>query len=135
MKASWKQDMVSKAAISSCGGLGQIVPSPPDNGSNGAALGIGNPPPHRVIQREPGDSRCAGCCEVVHARGRNQASESGRKLCDGDDLVQALQPWHTRGRSLTNTALENMQGVWCTPIPELRPGMRAIYPEELSSVE
>ncbi|KAJ4986680.1 hypothetical protein SVAN01_07866 [Stagonosporopsis vannaccii] len=62
-------------------------------------------------------------------------SQSARELCDCDDLVQALKPRHTRGRSFTNTALGDMQGVSCAPIPELRPGMRAIYPEGHAPVE
>ena len=40
------------------------------------------------------------------------------------------KPQHTRGHSFTNTALEDMQGVLCKPIPELRPALSAIYPAE-----
>ena len=91
------------------------------------ALGIGNPPPHRVSQRVPDESRCAALCEVVHARGCSAGSQSVCELCDSDDLVQAPKPQHTRGPSFTNTALGDMQGVWCAPtfipIAELRPAV------------
>jgi hypothetical protein len=80
--------------------------------SNGAALGFGI---HVVIQREPDESRCAAFCEVAQARGRVESSQSVCALCDCDDLVQAVKPQHTRGRSFTNTALEDMQGALEVP--------------------
>ena len=62
--------------------------------------------------------------EIHH---RTAGSQSVCELCDSDDLVQAPKPQHTRGPSFTNTALGDMQGVWCAPtfipIAELRPAV------------
>lgn len=75
---------------------------------NGAALGISHPPHRSASARQSRGMHL--CCEVVHARGRDEDSQWACELCDGDDLVQALKPQHTRGHSLTNTALERYAG-------------------------
>lgn len=97
------------------------------------ALGIGNPPPHRVSQRVPDESRCAALCEVVHARGCSAGSQSACELCDSDDLVQApAHSWafvhqHRPGRYAGRLVRAHIHTHCGTPPSSV---MCAIYPEE-----
>ncbi|KAF1930762.1 uncharacterized protein M421DRAFT_90589 [Didymella exigua CBS 183.55] len=116
-------------------GSGASVPCPPGKRSNGAALGISNPPRHpasarrvavcsisaRLCTREDAArtaNGCAGCARCAMAMIWCKPSCPSTLV----DVRSPTPPWN------------NMQGVWCTPIPELRPATaHAIYPAESST--